>query len=115
MFGGGTGWPPSYNDAWIYDYSENTWSIDPNTTKPSARNQCGLAESSMDGTSEIVLFGGTTTITGYPDDTWLFAIGEAAATPIPTMTEWGMIIFSLLLGSISIWYMRKQTHRGKMP
>ncbi len=39
-------------------------------------------------------------------------LGSSAS--IPTMNEWGMIIFSLLLGSFAIWYMRKQTHRGKM-
>lgn len=74
MFGGSYGWPPAYNDAWIYDYSENTWFIDPNTTKPSVRNNCGLAESSMNGTGEIVLFGGRTDDypDDYPDDTWLF-------------------------------------------
>jgi len=114
MFGGSLGWPPMYNDAWIYDYSENTWSIDPNTTKPSFRNECGLAESSMDGTGEIVLFGGRSAAQVFPDDTWLFGVGEADGTPIPTITEWGMIIFFLSLGSIAIWYMRKQTHRGKM-
>jgi hypothetical protein len=75
MWGGSYGWPPVYNDAWIYDYSDNTWVIDPNTIKPNPRSNVGLAESSMDATSEIVLFGGTTT-GGYPDDTWLFGGGE---------------------------------------
>ena len=28
---------------------------------------------------------------------------------IPTMTEWGMIVFTLLLGASAIWYMRRRT------
>jgi hypothetical protein len=33
---------------------------------------------------------------------------------IPTLNEWGVIIFSLLLGSVAIWYMRKKGHGGSM-
>lgn len=34
--------------------------------------------------------------------------------PIPTLSEWGMIAFSLLLGCFAIWYMRKKSYRGQM-
>ena len=63
-------------DAWTYDLSDNSWEIDPNTTKPVARNQVGIAMSSTDGTSEIVLFGGNTSHSGYLTDTWLFGGGD---------------------------------------
>lgn len=37
-----------------------------------------------------------------------------SSTSIPTLNEWGMIIFSLLLGSVTIWYMRKKVHGDSM-
>ncbi|RJP41120.1 MAG: IPTL-CTERM sorting domain-containing protein [Desulfobacteraceae bacterium] len=31
-----------------------------------------------------------------------------APAPIPTLSEWGMIIFSLLLAGSAIWMMRRR-------
>lgn len=36
-----------------------------------------------------------------------------AINAIPTLNEWGMIIFSLLIGSFAIWYTRKKAHGVK--
>lgn len=57
---------------------------------------------------------------GWDDDDGVMRMSISAdlagATPasIPTLSEWGMIIFSLLLGGVAIWYMRKQSHSGAM-
>ncbi len=61
-----------YNDTWIYDLSANIWMEDTNTTQPSERNNHGLSESSMDGTSYLVLFGGN----NGTDETWTFGGGD---------------------------------------
>ena len=50
-------------------------------------------------------------IAAYHDQ---IAIEPLHSMPIPTMTEWGMIIFTLLLTGSAIWYMRKQSHSGQM-
>lgn len=42
------------------------------------------------------------------------AFQATAAASIPTLSEWGMIIFSLLLGSFAVLYMRKQSHGERM-
>ncbi len=33
---------------------------------------------------------------------------------IPTLSEWGIIILFMLLGSFAVWYMRKQSYKGNM-
>ena len=54
--------------------------------------------------------------TDTDEDPYNFSIqgGFDEAASIPTINEWGMIIFSLLLGSVAIWYMRKKGHGGCM-
>ncbi len=63
------------NDTWIYDLSANTWTQDSNTSQPSARTSHRLSETSMNGTSYLVLFGGWTTA-GKFDETWTFGGGD---------------------------------------
>ena len=41
-------------------------------------------------------------------------IAIAPPPPIPTMTEWGMVIFTLLLTVSAFWYIRKHFHRGRL-
>jgi hypothetical protein len=72
LFGGRK--PPNANDTWIYDLSANTWNQDANTIQPSTRDRYALSETSMDGSSYIVLFGGDDG--GYLDDTWTFGGGN---------------------------------------
>ncbi|MBM3242979.1 T9SS type A sorting domain-containing protein [Candidatus Poribacteria bacterium] len=75
LFGG---WTNSgfRNDTWIYDLNDNTWTQDVNTTQPSARFAHRLSETSMDGTSYLVLFGGEEAGAVKDDDTWTFGGGD---------------------------------------
>ena len=70
LFGG----YPNVNDTWVYDLSENTWTQDENTTQPSARHAHKVSETSMNGSSYLVLFGGYDG--SYDDETWTFGGGD---------------------------------------
>lgn len=62
------------NETWIYDLSLNNWRQDTNTDQPSARDYHALSETSMNGSSYLVLFGGND---GSSDDeTWTFGGGD---------------------------------------
>jgi hypothetical protein len=72
LFGGYNG---AYDgETWVYNLSADTWTQDANTTQPSGRYGHGLSETSMDGTSYLVLFGGYDTT--YDDETWTFGGGD---------------------------------------
>ena len=77
LFGGDTN-SGTNNETWIYDLSDNTWSKDLNTTQPTARLDHEVSETSMDGSSYLVLFGGDAG--GNTDETWTFGGGDY---PIP--------------------------------
>jgi hypothetical protein len=68
--------PLRYYDTWIYDLSDDNWVQDLNTESPSARQSLTLSETSMDGSSYLVLFGGDDG--SYKDDTWTFGGGDYA-------------------------------------
>ncbi|MCK4271355.1 T9SS type A sorting domain-containing protein, partial [bacterium] len=72
LFGGDDG---AFDDeTWVYDLSTNTWTQDTNTTQPTVRAGHGLSETSMDGSSYLVLFGGYDG--AYDDETWTFGGGD---------------------------------------
>jgi N-acetylneuraminic acid mutarotase len=73
LFGGANG--GFQNDTWIFDLSDGEWTQDANTTQPSPRREFGLAETSMDGSSYPVLFGGEGD-SGDDDETWTFGGGD---------------------------------------
>lgn len=50
-------------------------------------------------------------IAAYHDE---IAIEAPHSSSIPTMTEWGKIIFTLVLGFSAIWYIRKKGQEGSM-
>jgi hypothetical protein len=75
LFGGYGG--SNNDDTWVYDLSDNTWTLDGNTTQPSARSSHRMAMTSLDGSSNIVLFGGWNN-PSYYDDTWTFGGGDYA-------------------------------------
>ncbi|MCG7853629.1 MAG: IPTL-CTERM sorting domain-containing protein, partial [Methanosarcinaceae archaeon] len=57
--------------------------------------------------------GGTLTITGIssaPEDglSGIQLQTSSASTSIPTMTQWGMIVFVVLAGLGAVYYMRRQ-------
>lgn len=62
------------NDTYVYDSNTNSWSTDVNEAKPSERYNHRMVESSIDGSSRIILFGGENG--GYKDDTWTFGGGD---------------------------------------
>ncbi len=73
LFGGQDG--SGYDDeTWVYDLSADDWTQDTNTTQPSARGEYDLSETSMDGSSYPVLFGGWDG--NYDDETWTFGGGD---------------------------------------
>jgi len=65
-----------YNDTWVYDLSADNWSQDANTNQPSARLGHGLSETSMDGSSYLILFGGRGLGGTINDETWTFGGGD---------------------------------------
>jgi len=65
------------NDTWIYDFSDNTWIEDINTSEPVARRSHRIAETSFDGSSYLVIFGGgVTSGMSFYNDTWTFGGGD---------------------------------------
>lgn len=71
-----------YNDTWVLDLSDNTWTEDTNSKTPDPRGNARLAETSLDGSSKLVLFGGNSD-TEYFDDTWLFGGGDYLSKEVP--------------------------------
>ncbi|MGB2980926.1 MAG: kelch repeat-containing protein [Candidatus Zixiibacteriota bacterium] len=72
LFGGLNSAKEILADTWIYDLSDENWTQDTNTIQPSARYGHGLSETSMDGTSYLVLFGGSS----GGAETWTFGGGD---------------------------------------
>ncbi len=69
LFGGGN------NETWIYDSNANSWVQDENETIPLKRQDHGLAETSMDGSRFLVMYGGWDYTSRY-FDTWTFGGGD---------------------------------------
>jgi hypothetical protein len=64
-----------YNETWIYDSSENTWTNKSPLISPGARYQHCMT--SIYGTDKVLLFGGTTE--GFQDEqnqTWIYDLSE---------------------------------------
>lgn len=58
------------NDTWIYDLSDDNWSlINPDIT-PKARTIHALA--TIDGTDKVLMFGGQDDSSNYLNDTWIY-------------------------------------------
>ena len=71
LFGG---YSPSmtFDDTWIFSLTSDNWSQDSNNINPSSRYEHALSETSMDGSSFLVLFGGNS----GGDETWSFGGGN---------------------------------------
>ncbi|NQV18238.1 MAG: T9SS type A sorting domain-containing protein [Armatimonadetes bacterium] len=63
------------DETWVYDLSADNWTLDLNDSQPSAREGSPLSETSMDGSSYLVLFGGFDG-SDRLDDTWTFGGGD---------------------------------------
>lgn len=70
LFGGDDDFSSPYkNDTWVYDLSENSWTLKNPTTSPSAR--LGHAMASLGG-DQILLFSGD----GAGNDTWVYDLSD---------------------------------------
>ncbi len=58
-----------YDDTWVYDLSDNTWTKQAQSKVPQARSF--LAMASLYDKDKVVMFGGTDTKNDY-DDTWVY-------------------------------------------
>lgn len=74
LFSGSDWWMVDSDETWVYDLSANTWSQDFNAVQPLGRYGHRLSETSMDGSSYLVLFGGVVD-TIRVDETWTFGGG----------------------------------------
>lgn len=72
LFGGWDCAKGNLADTWVYDLSDENWTQDTNTIQPSARSGHGLSETSMDGSSYLILFGGSS----GGGETWTFGEGD---------------------------------------
>jgi len=70
-----------YGDTWVFDFSANTWTEDVNSQSPIPRANPRMAETSLNGSTKVVLFGGNTDL-DYLNDTWLFGGGDYMAKEI---------------------------------
>lgn len=43
---------------------------------------------------------------------WSLAADEGASTVVPTLNEWGMVVFTVLAGIASLRYLRRQQKEG---
>ncbi len=59
------------DETWIYDLSDNTWTLQSPTTQPSARYAHAMA--SLDG-DQVLLFGGT--YNTFFDETWIYDLSD---------------------------------------
>lgn len=73
LFGGYPG-GSSYDDkTWVYDLSENKWTLKTPQNTPSARTTHAMA--SIYGTDKVLLFGGYSDL-GTHDDTWIYDLSD---------------------------------------
>ena len=79
LFGGQDFSVVYYDDTWVYDFSDNSWVEVLTTTQPPARRAHGLSNTSLDGSGDLVLFGGSAHPIYY-DDTWTF-VGADTTPP----------------------------------
>ncbi len=100
---GGLGFLPAEQTGLCYDAVTDTlYMLDEDTRSFYAVNYNTGAATLVSTFTEDLAFEGFAIYSSLP------------AAAIPTLSEWGMIIFSLLLGSYAVWYMRKQSHKGSM-
>ncbi|MCK5561340.1 MAG: hypothetical protein KAJ51_12125, partial [Thermoplasmata archaeon] len=75
LFGGEDSTNLKYNDTWVYDLSENSWTQKSPVNKPSARGFHAMA--SIYGDDKVVLFGGYyNPISEIYDDTWVYDLSN---------------------------------------
>lgn len=89
LFGGKNGYSNHYNDTWIYDLSDDNWTKITVSNVPN--NRATHALTTIDGTQNVVLFGGWDSM--FYNDTWVFNMsssiqnGTYLSKPYDTGTE----------------------------
>ncbi len=63
-------------DTWVYDLSDNTWINDQNDFNPDGNTLYGLAMTSLDGSKEVLLYGGKSTSSNNDNVCLLFGNGD---------------------------------------
>jgi len=63
-----------YNETWVYDVSDNTWTNMSPDVDPGARNRFRLV--SIFGTDKLILFGGGKPDLTYFGDTWIYDLSD---------------------------------------
>lgn len=112
---GGGDWPNSTIEVMEYNITSNTWNQAFHDLNQTRRN-CAAAfvptttPGLTDGLPGMWVFGGRTT-SDYPPyaDAEFYPMSEAAVTSIPTLNEWGMIIFVGLAILGAVYYLRRQS------
>jgi|GEM_PF-872111 len=74
IFGGSTAEVYYDDETWVFDLADTTWTRDANTVQPSGRFGHAMSETSLDGSTRVVLFGGYSGSNN--DDTWTFGGGD---------------------------------------
>jgi N-acetylneuraminic acid mutarotase len=69
-----------FGDTWVYDASDETWTQMFPATAPSPRY--ALAMAPVNGTDQIVLFGGEDASTVVQDDTWIYDLSDNTWTQL---------------------------------
>lgn len=85
LFGGRNG-TSTYNEVWMYDLSDNTWTYLANpasSSQPASR--CGM-HCNFAGVGQIVMFGGSTSGGSCFNDTWRYSIPENAKDTLVSQT-----------------------------
>ncbi len=73
LFGGIVGTDLLSDETWVYDLSDNTWTLKSPATKPSARNSHAMAL--FDG-DQALLFGGVDAANHLDDETWVYDLSD---------------------------------------
>ena len=79
VFGGSTAEVYYDDETWVFDLSDTSWTQDANTIQPGGRFGHAMSETSRDGSTRVVLFGGYSGSNN--DDTWTFGGGDYLIGP----------------------------------
>jgi N-acetylneuraminic acid mutarotase len=84
LFGGDdSGFGGRNDETWVYDLSDNTWTQQSPTTKPSARAPHAMASI---GGDQVLLFGGWPS-SGLNDETWVYDLSDNTWTQMNPTTK----------------------------
>jgi hypothetical protein len=87
LFGGHNGFDPVYNETWVYDLSDNTWTEQSPSNAPSTRFSHAMA--TIPNNDEVLLFGGYHPY--FPshicNDTWIYDFGIDEWSKVTPMNQ----------------------------